>query len=117
MMWVCLPQDVYHQIIQENVVATVVPPLVPPFNEHGTPAYNAQVQVTRQKNKELHDQHKNMHRVLIEIAKAKLDPNYQRPLMQVFTGFPDRTFGELFNRCSPSGVNPRRTTSPRMKRE
>jgi len=97
-MWVCLPQDIYHQINRENVVTPVVPPLVPPFNEHGTPAYNAQVQVTWQKNKELHDQHKNMHKVLIEIAKAKLDANYRRALTQMFTGLPDCTFGDLFNR-------------------
>ena len=98
MMWFCLPQDIYHQITNENVVASIVPPLVPPFNEHGTPAYNAQVQVTWQKNKELHDQHKNTHKALIEIAKVKLDPNYRCTLTQMFTGLPNRAFGDLFNR-------------------
>ena len=98
MMWFCLPQDIYHQITNENVVASIVPPLVPPFNEHGTPAYNAQVQVTWQKNKELHDQHKNTHKAIIEIAKAQVDPNYRCTLTLMFTGLPDRTFGDLFNR-------------------
>ena len=92
MMWFCLP------ITNENVVASIVPPLVPPFNEHGTPAYNAQVQVTWQKNKELHNQHKNTHKALIEIAKVKLDPNYQCTLTLMFTGLLHRTFGDLFNR-------------------
>ena len=98
MMWVCLPQDIYHQITQENVVAPIVPPLVPPFNEHGTPAFNAQVQVTWQKNKELHDQHKNTNKALIEIAKTTLDASYKRTLSQMFTGVPDRKFLDFFGR-------------------
>ena len=43
MMWVCLPQDIYYQVTQENVTAPIVPPLVPPVNEHGIQAYNSQV--------------------------------------------------------------------------
>eukprot|EP00804_Cyclotella_cryptica_P019677 CCRYP_016445-RA/>CCRYP_016445-RA protein AED:0.62 eAED:0.37 QI:0/0/0/1/0/0/2/0/365 len=90
MMWVCLPQVIYFQITNENITAPVVPPLVPPFNEHGTPAYNAQVQVTWQKNKELSDQRKNTEKALIEIAKTALDANYRGTLTQLFTGLPDR---------------------------
>jgi hypothetical protein len=106
MMWVCLPQDIYLQITQEHVTAPINPPLVPPYNEHGTPAYNAQVQVTWQKNKELSDQRKNTDKALIEIAKSKLDPSYRRTLTQMFTGLPDRRFLDLFGRMWTKWGNP-----------
>jgi hypothetical protein len=106
MMWVCLPQDVYYQITNENVTAPIVPPMVPPFHEHGTPAYNAQVQVTWQKNKELSDQRKNTEKALIEIAKNALDTSYRRTLSQMFTGVPDRRFLDLFNRMWTKWGNP-----------
>ena len=106
MMWICLPQDIYFQITNENITAPIVPPLVPPFNEHGTPAYNAQVQVTWQKNKELSDQRKNTEKALIEIAKTALDVNYRRTLTQLFTGLPDRKFLDLFGRMWTKWGNP-----------
>ncbi len=106
MMWVCLPQDIYFQITNENITAPVVPPLDPPFNKHGTPAYNAQIQVTWQKNKELSDQRKNTEKALIEIAKTALDANYRRTLTQLFTGLPDRKFLDLFGRMWTKWGNP-----------
>ena len=90
MMCVCLPQDIYYQVTQENVTMPIVLPLVPPFNER-------QGQVTWQKSKELHDQQNITNKALIKIAKSELDKNYHPTLTQLFTGLPDCNFLDLFN--------------------
>jgi hypothetical protein len=104
MMWVCLPQDVYVQITNENITAPVVPPLVPPFHEHGTPAYNAQVQVTWQKNKELSDQRKkhrkSAHRTCKNCAGRQLS-SHTHPTLHRTSG--PQVFGSLWTHVDKMG--------------
>ena len=61
-------------------MALIQPPLIPPFNDLATPAYNAAIQITWQKNKELWDQQKNTNKALNEIAKGALDIAHRRLL-------------------------------------
>ena len=56
MMWCCLAQQLYQALTIKHIVEPIQPPSIPTFNDLTTPAHNAAIQVTWQKNKELWDQ-------------------------------------------------------------
>ena len=92
MMWCCLPQQLCVTVTGENVTSPLQPPAIPTFNDLATPAHNAAIQVTWQKNNELWDKKKNVNKALIEIAKAALDVAHRRLLTNLFIETPQRTF-------------------------
>ena len=89
MTWCCLPQQLYQALTDKNIIAPIQPPPIPPFNNLATPAHNAVIQATWQKNKELWDQKKNKNKTLIEIAKAALDVTHCCLLTNPFIGTPN----------------------------
>ena len=98
MMWKCLREDPYHLIMGEQVVTPIRPGMIPPYDPNGTPAQNATIQVTWQKNKELADQADNVDKALIEICKSKLNQKYRSTLQTMFRGLPEHTFVDFYDR-------------------
>jgi len=96
-MWCCLPQKLYQALTGEQIVAPLQPLAIPPFNDLATPAHNAAIQVTWQKNKELWDQKKNVNKVLIKITKSALDVAHRCLLTNLFVSTPQHMLVEFYD--------------------